>query len=186
MFSEIIVVSTEPPSICSRKLHETDQSLQSFLLHILPDNSNYPYTTFLTNDFEPEIHLARLNYLPSAQVSEASFRLGLEAATAEFPGRNVRLMAVNRFGSLLVLAEPVEEPLLRPQPVQVKLALCSELPRPQPEFKTTAWLQERQLKFPLPDGFEEIVLGMKEDGGLLEGLSSNFWVIKGSLSCWRC
>lgn len=156
-----------------------NETSKGHLLQSLPENSNFPYTTLLLNDFDFDLHLQRLNYLPSTPISAEAFRVGLQLARDEFPGQNVRVMAVNRDGQLTILAETIPEPSRRPAPVTVRLELCERLPRPAPEFKTTAWLQERERKFPIPAGRDEVVLGLEGEEEVLEGLSSNFWVLKG-------
>lgn len=178
MLVEVIVDSN--PTVTSKATIDDHVSLKEHLLALLPETSNFPYTTFLLKDFDLEVHLSRLNFLPSSSVSIESFATGLEAIKTFFKEvEQMRVMAVNRSGELLLLSEPILEPLLRPRPVSVKIELCAELPRPQPDFKTTAWLQQREELFPVPQGFEEVVLGLREDGSLLEGLSSNFWVLRG-------
>lgn len=164
----------------STNKYEQLTAKQALLQEILPENSNYAYTTFLLNSaaLDSELHLQRLNYLNCGNISKGT----LEAALKEASGYQ-RATLVNMDGELLVLAEQVIIPS-HPKACEIAIKMCRELPRPDPAFKTTHWMQERHCKFESdwPAGCEEIVFGDDWSGELLEGLSSNFWIVNGTIS----
>ena len=163
MFKEIVISQ-------DRQIVEREGDAKHYLLSILPDKSDFPYTTFLWPVADWQIHSDRLGVDLKAKFEGIELEAELEAG---------RITAVNMKHSVLILWEPFE--IATAEPVKISIKLCASAPRHEPTHKTTRWLQERQLAFPIPPGFEEIVFGLEESHDLLEGLSSNFWIINGKI-----
>lgn len=161
----------------SANKYERLTAKQALLQEILPENSNYAYTTFLLNSaaLDSNLHLQRLNYLNCGNISKGTLKAALKEASDY-----QRVTLVNIDGELLMLAEQVIIPS-HAKACQIAIKMCRELPRPDPAFKSTRWMQERNCKFESdwPVGCEEIVFGDDKSGELLEGFSSNFWIVNG-------